>query len=92
MPIDEVMEFTHNNAQYAVYRLNDGFYAMSNKCSHAGARLSRGLVIEGQIECPAHNGRFDIRTGEATLSPACDKMKTFPVRVEHGEVQLQLPV
>ena len=91
MPIDEVMEFKHNGNAYAIYRLNDGFYAMSNKCSHAGAKLSRGLVIDGQIECPAHNGRFDIRTGEATLSPACDKMRTFPVRIKEDELQVQIP-
>jgi fatty acid desaturase/nitrite reductase/ring-hydroxylating ferredoxin subunit len=91
MPIEDVMEFKYNEKAYALYRLSDGFYAMSNKCSHAGANLTKGLVIDGQIECPAHNGRFDIRTGEATLSPACDNMRTFPVRVEKGEVQLQLP-
>jgi Na+-transporting NADH:ubiquinone oxidoreductase subunit F len=90
MPMDDVLEFQHNGEQYAVYRLDDGYHAMSNKCSHAGAKLSKGFVIDGQIECPAHNGRFDIRTGEATLSPACDKMRTFPVRIQNGEVQLGL--
>lgn len=91
MPMDDVLEFRHNGEQYAVFRLGDGYYVMSNKCSHAGAKLSKGFVINGQIECPAHNGRFDIRTGAATLSPACDKMRMFPVRVEDGEVQIELP-
>lgn len=91
MALDDVMEVRHNGAQYAVYRLEEGYYAMSNKCSHAGAKLSKGFVIDGQIECPAHNGRFDIRTGEATLSPACEKMAIYPVRIENGEVQLGLP-
>ncbi len=90
MPIDDVLEFRHNGEQYAIYRLGDGYHAMSNRCSHAGAKLSQGFVIDGQIECPAHNGRFDIRTGEATLSPACDKMRTFPIRIEDGEVRLGL--
>jgi fatty acid desaturase/nitrite reductase/ring-hydroxylating ferredoxin subunit len=91
MPLDDVLEFRYNGEQYAICRLEDGYHAMSNKCSHAGAKLSRGLVIDGQIECPAHNGRFDIRTGDATLSPACDKMQTFPVREKNGEVQLGVP-
>ena len=89
--MNDVLEFKHNEEQYAVYRLSDGYHAMANKCSHAGAKLSRGFVINGQIECPAHNGRFDIRTGEATLSPACDTMRIFPVRIENGNVQLELP-
>ena len=90
MPVEDVMEFKHEGVPYAVYRLVDGYYAMSNKCSHAGAKLSKGLVIGGEIECPAHNGRFDIRTGEATLSPACKNMQTFPVRVEGDAVQIGL--
>jgi fatty acid desaturase/nitrite reductase/ring-hydroxylating ferredoxin subunit len=91
LSVNDVMEFVHEGNPYSVYHLDDGFYAMSNKCSHAGAKLSRGLVIDGEIECPAHNGRFNIRTGEATLSPACENMKTFPVRIENEEVQLSLP-
>lgn len=36
---------------------------MSNQCSHAGAKLFRGFVIDGQIEYPAHNGVFPIENG-----------------------------
>jgi nitrite reductase/ring-hydroxylating ferredoxin subunit len=91
LPVNDVMEFKHEGQPYSIYHLDDGYYALSNKCSHAGAKLSRGLVIDGEIECPAHNGRFNIRTGEATLSPACENMKTFPVRVENDEILLGLP-
>jgi hypothetical protein len=43
MPVDEVMEFTHNHAQYAVYRLNDGFYAIRNG-SVGNSSVKRGSM------------------------------------------------
>jgi nitrite reductase/ring-hydroxylating ferredoxin subunit len=91
LPVDDVLLFVHEKTRYAIYRLADGYYATLARCSHAGALLTKGLVIDEQIECPAHQGRFDIRTGEATHSPACTKMATFPVRVVNNEVQLGLP-
>ena len=42
------------------------------------------------IECPKHNGRFDYRTGEAVRVPARNALRTYPVRVEGGNVFLRL--
>ena len=42
------------------------------------------------IECPKHNGRFDIRTGEAKGAPVCVDLQTFPVKVEGSEIYVGL--
>jgi 3-phenylpropionate/trans-cinnamate dioxygenase ferredoxin subunit len=42
------------------------------------------------IECPKHNGRFDIPTGQAKGAPACINLKTYPVKVEAGRVFVDL--
>ena len=34
------------------------------------------------IECPMHNGRFDIRDGRALGAPACVNLKTYPAKIE----------
>jgi 3-phenylpropionate/trans-cinnamate dioxygenase ferredoxin component len=52
--------------------------------------LADGLVLGNLIECPKHNGRFDIRTGEARCAPACVNLKTYPVRLESGKVLIGL--
>jgi Na+-transporting NADH:ubiquinone oxidoreductase subunit F len=88
---DDVMPFRHEGKQYAIYRISDGYYASSGKCTHAGALLSKGLVIDGKIECPAHQGRFDIKTGKATDSPACDQLEMYPVREIEGSLYIGLP-
>ena len=89
--LNDVIPFHHEGARYAVYRLKDGYYASAGKCTHAGALLSRGLVIDGKIECPAHQGRFDIKSGKATDSPVCEKLEIFPVEERAGIVYIGLP-
>jgi naphthalene 1,2-dioxygenase system ferredoxin subunit len=47
--------------------------------------------MEGhEIECPHHQGRFDLRTGDATLAPCTEAIKVWPVKVEGGRVFLDL--
>ena len=52
--------------------------------------LASGWFDKGEIECPLHAGRFDARTGKATAPPCVDDLKTYPVRVEGGEIEVKL--
>jgi 3-phenylpropionate/trans-cinnamate dioxygenase ferredoxin subunit len=75
----------------AVYRLNDGFYATEDTCSHAQASLAAGDIDleECTVECPYHASQFDIRTGRVLSLPASKPVKTFPVRIENDEVLVE---
>ena len=72
----------------AIYRLDDGFYATDDTCSHAQASLSAGDIDleECTVECPYHASLFDIRTGQVLALPASRPVKTFPVKVVDDEV------
>jgi 3-phenylpropionate/trans-cinnamate dioxygenase ferredoxin subunit len=76
----------------AIYRLNDGFYATEDTCSHAQSSLSAGDIDleECTVECPYHASLFDIRTGHALSLPASKPVKTFPITIEGGEVFVML--
>ncbi|MDR7377547.1 3-phenylpropionate/trans-cinnamate dioxygenase ferredoxin subunit [Rhodoferax ferrireducens] len=87
---EDVMRFDHNNHTYAVYRYNDKVYATDGLCTHEHVHLADGLVMEHVIECPKHNGRFDIRDGRALGAPVCVNLKTYQVKVEVGQVLVQL--
>ena len=77
---EDVIRLDHGSRAIAVYRLKgDQFYATDGLCTHEYAYLSDGLVTAGVIECPLHNGRFDIATGRALRAPACDSLETYPV-------------
>jgi len=42
------------------------------------------------IECPLHQGRFDVRTGKALSAPACIDLKTYPVTIENNKIYISL--
>ncbi|HXR56049.1 MAG TPA: non-heme iron oxygenase ferredoxin subunit [Casimicrobiaceae bacterium] len=73
----------------AVFNLDGRYYAIENVCTHDGGVLTGGDV-EGQvIVCPRHGARFSIVTGEVLAPPAYEDVRTFPVRVEGGIVQVR---
>ena len=74
----------------AIFRSGDAVYATDNLCTHGHARLCDGFVEGHEIECPLHQGRFDLRSGAATCAPAVEAVKTYPVRIEGGRVYLAL--
>ncbi len=75
----------------AVYNLGGAFYATAGLCTHEDEPLADGMVIDGIIECPLHQGRFCVRTGKAKGAPASVDLKTYPVKVEDGRVFVRLP-
>jgi 3-phenylpropionate/trans-cinnamate dioxygenase ferredoxin subunit len=87
---EDVRRFDQAGRTFAVYRYEDKVYASDGLCTHEQVHLSGGLVMEHVIECPKHNGRFDIRDGRALGAPVCVNLKTYPARIEGGEIQIQL--
>jgi nitrite reductase/ring-hydroxylating ferredoxin subunit len=78
-----------NGREIAVYRVGDRFFATDNRCTHAAASLSDGYLEGEVIECPLHQGLFNIRTGAALCSPAIRAVRTYPTRLNDGQVEVQ---
>ncbi|WP_022721385.1 FAD-dependent oxidoreductase [Rhodopseudomonas sp. B29] len=74
----------------ALYRLGDEVFATHGICTHALAFLADGFVEDGKIECPLHQGLFDIRTGAALCAPLTEPVKTYAVKVEGDSVYVDL--
>jgi nitrite reductase/ring-hydroxylating ferredoxin subunit len=93
VPEDQALAVTlPDHPPLAVARLGDEFFVMDDICTHGAALLSDGEIIEGEIECPFHAGRFDIRTGEATAFPCTKALRVYPTRVEGDAVMADLTV
>lgn len=74
----------------AIYRLDGAYFATQNLCTHANACLAEGEVVDGYIECPAHFGLFEIRTGKAAGAPVTRDLAVYPVRVEGTRIEVEL--
>ncbi len=89
---EEVIGFDYNGRKYAVYRLEgDEFYASDGLCTHEKVELAGGLVLDGCIECPMHNGRFDVITGKAVKLPVYVDLKTYPAERRGDKVFINIP-
>jgi 3-phenylpropionate/trans-cinnamate dioxygenase ferredoxin component len=88
---EDVLRFDSGDAVFAIYKIREGIFATDGHCTHEQALLSDGFVMDNVIECPLHQGRFDIRTGKALSGPVCVNLRTYPVRIEEGKVFIGLP-
>jgi len=88
---EDVMRWDHGGRTFAIYHSPEGeFFATDGLCTHEHVHLAGGLVMDHVIECPKHNGQFDYRTGEAVRAPVCVNLRTYPVKVEDGQVMIDL--
>ncbi|WP_192813247.1 FAD-dependent oxidoreductase [Oceanibaculum indicum] len=74
----------------ALYLLDGVVYATHNICTHQFAFLSEGYVEDGCIECPLHQGQFDIRTGKAQCAPVTGRLATYQVKREGDDIFVDL--
>ncbi|KVP17982.1 Rieske (2Fe-2S) protein [Burkholderia multivorans] len=74
----------------AVFRIGDELFAMHDLCSHGHARLSEGYVEDGCVECPLHQGLIDIRTGAPKCAPITEPVRTYPIRIVDGQVEVNV--
>lgn len=87
---EDVVRFDHQDRTFAVYSLDGKAYATDGLCTHEKIHLADGLVMGNVIECPKHNGRFNLTTGKALGAPVCVNLKTYPVKVEGGRVFIDI--
>ena len=76
--------------QIALYDVAGEVFATDNLCTHAQALLTDGTLQGEIVECPLHGGRFSVRTGEGKGPPIPCDLKTYPVRVIGGEIQIRV--
>ena len=89
LPADDVKGVVVAGRDIAVYTVGDAVYATDNLCTHGNARLCDGFLEGHEIECPLHQGKFDIRDGRPVCDPVTDAVRSYPVKIEDGRVFLQ---
>lgn len=90
VPERRVAVFEVGETRVAVCNVEGTFYAIDDVCTHDGGALDQGELDGVEIECPRHGARFDVRTGKVTQLPAFAPVKTYPVRVQDGQLQVDV--
>jgi 3-phenylpropionate/trans-cinnamate dioxygenase ferredoxin subunit len=68
----------------------DGLFAVNNICSHAYAKLDEGRLRGNRLICPLHGASFDVRDGAVLGAPATQPLRSYPVRVVDGHIEVQV--
>jgi naphthalene 1,2-dioxygenase system ferredoxin subunit len=66
----------------ALYAVDGDYYATADLCTHGQASLADGFLDGELIECPLHQGAFNVKTGAAVTAPCTMAVRTFPVKLE----------
>lgn len=90
IPEDDVIGVTIDGRDIALYGVAGEVFATDNLCTHGNARLCDGFLEGHEIECPLHQGKFDVRTGAAMCAPLTEAVKVYPIKVEAGKVFVNL--
>ncbi len=67
-------------------QLGSFWYVVEDVCTHDGQPLTDGEIINGEIKCPRHGARFDIKTGIAKCMPATQPIRIFEVSVREDGI------
>lgn len=90
VPEDDVIGIDIAGKSIALYQVEGTIYATDNICSHGNARLCDGFLEGHEIECPLHQGKFDIRNGKAMCAPLTDDVRSYPVKIDGSRVFVDL--
>jgi nitrite reductase/ring-hydroxylating ferredoxin subunit len=73
----------------AVFQVEDAYYVTQDTCTHGPGSLCEGYVEGDEIECPFHQGKFSIITGQPTAPPCTEALKTWKTVVRDGKIMIE---
>ena len=96
-----------NGRDIVVFHVNGEYFALLNRCPHAGAPLEKAACVArltskepgvyersrvGELlRCAWHGWEFDMRNGQSWFDPQRVKIRTYPVVIEDGETLAKGP-
>lgn len=90
IPLNGMKSFEIDEEEILICRTEEGVFALADECSHDAAPISRGEICEGQLVCPRHGAKFDIKTGEVKGPPAVVGIDTYEVKIENNEIYVMI--
>ncbi len=97
VPAGKMKAFALRGRKILLANTDGSFHALTNKCPHIGKPLDRGTLDGQTVTCPYHHAQFDVRDGSNLkvakllfMKMACPKAKTYPVKIEDGDVLVDL--
>src|SRR5919206_1255182 len=78
----QMKEVQFDGEDVCIANVDGKYYAIGNVCTHEGGPLADGVLEGYEVECPWHQSRFDVRTGEVRGPPASESEPTYEIKVD----------
>src|SRR5919112_1478253 len=85
----QMKEVEVNGQNICVVNVEGKYYAIGSICTHGGGPLADGTLEGYEVECPWHNSKFDVRTGEVTSPPANEPEPSYEVKVDGNDILIK---
>jgi ferredoxin-NADP reductase/nitrite reductase/ring-hydroxylating ferredoxin subunit len=82
----QMKEVEVNGEKICIVNVEGKYYAIGNICTHEGGPLADGTLEGYEVECPWHNSKFDVRTGEVTSPPASEPEPAYEIKVDGNNI------
>jgi nitrite reductase/ring-hydroxylating ferredoxin subunit len=93
VPVGKMKAVKLEGKEILIINVNGNYYAIGNKCTHAGGDLSQGVLEDNVVTCPKHHAKFDVTTGKVIsppkigfLHPKANDEPTYQVKVENENI------
>ncbi len=90
VPLGELKQFTVEGVEILVINSNGQIYCLEARCTHAGAPLVEGEVVEDVLTCPWHGSKFNIKDGTVLRGPAENPLRVFPHILKEDHIFIEL--
>jgi ferredoxin-NADP reductase/nitrite reductase/ring-hydroxylating ferredoxin subunit len=78
-----------NGENICIANVDGKYYAIGSICTHEGGPLADGTLEGYEVECPWHQSKFDVRTGEVTSPPASEPEPAYEVKVDGNNILIK---
>jgi ferredoxin-NADP reductase/nitrite reductase/ring-hydroxylating ferredoxin subunit len=90
IPPSQMKEVQVDGESVCIANVDGKYYAIGSICTHEGGPLADGTLDGYEVECPWHNSKFDVRTGEVTSPPANEPEPAYAVKIEGNNILIKM--
>lgn len=88
VPPGELLMVQVDGEDVVLANVEGQIFAFGNECTHRGGPLSEGILEGDTVECPWHQGRFNVKTGDVVDAPPESPVPSYQVQVEGDEIRV----
>jgi len=97
VPVGKMKAVKVEDKEVLIANVNGNYYAIGDRCTHAGGDLSQGVLEGNVVTCPRHHAKFDVTTGKVVsppkigfLHPKAKDEPAYQVKVEDENILVKI--